>query len=63
MMAIDFPCNAYAGFSPAIATGTYSLRLQLLNPAGAPLSEIGAMTFPVNGNVRADLPPITFFVN
>jgi hypothetical protein len=63
MMSLDFPCNAYAGISPAIATGTYSLRVQLLGNSGAVLSDIPAMTWPVNGKVRADLPPITFGVN
>jgi hypothetical protein len=63
MMAVDFPCNAYAGQSPAIPTGTYSVRVQLLSATGAVLSDIPAMTFPVNSIVRADLPPLTFGVN
>jgi hypothetical protein len=63
MMAIDFPCNSYAGQTPAIPTGTYSVRVQLFNASGGLLSEVGAMTVPVNGSVRADLPAITFGVN
>jgi hypothetical protein len=63
MMAIDFPCNAYGGQTPAIPTGVYSVRVQLLNAAGAVLSDISAMTVRVDGSVRADLPPITFGVN
>jgi hypothetical protein len=63
MMTIDFPCNAYMGETPAIPTGSYNVHIQLLNGAGAVLSDIPAMNFPVSGSTRADLPPLTFGVN
>jgi hypothetical protein len=60
----DFPCLdpdlGTSGSTTAVPIGTYSLQVQLLDPAGNVLSEVPAMTFPVNGTQPADLPPITF---
>jgi hypothetical protein len=60
----DFPCFdkdvGTNGSTTAVPIGTYSLRVQLLDPAGNLLSEVPAMTFPVSATAPADLPPITF---
>jgi hypothetical protein len=58
----DFPCVDGNDSTTAVPIGTYSLQVQLLDPAGGVLSEVPAMTFPVTDTQPADLPPITFSV-
>jgi hypothetical protein len=56
----QFPCAAGAGFSPAIRTGTYSVKPQLISGTGAVLWDSTPMTIPVSGGARAVVPPVVF---
>jgi hypothetical protein len=55
-----FPCAAGRGFSPAILTGSYSVRQQLVSGTGAILRDLPPTTVPVNDTDRATLMPVVF---
>ena len=44
VLDLAFPCSAYAGFSPAILPGTYSVRVNLLDSTGLPLPDMNPQT-------------------
>jgi hypothetical protein len=55
-------CGAGGGVTTAIPTGTYGLKVRLLNAAGAELSGTDGKTFVVRETERAVLPAIQFAV-
>jgi hypothetical protein len=55
-----FPCTAGSGFTPAIMSGTYSVKPQLVGAGGAILREYDPMTIPVNDSQLAVLTPVVF---
>lgn len=57
-----FPCGDGGGVTTAIPLGSYSVQVQLTGAGDQVLSETRAMTFPVLGDRRAQLPLITFDV-
>jgi hypothetical protein len=56
----SFPCMDGVGSTPAIQMGKYDLEVRLLNATGKVLWQSNPMTFDVEDEGRAALPPVLF---
>ncbi len=57
-----WPCTDRSGTTTAVSAGSYSVQVRLLDGGGGVLYTSEPMTFPVDDQHRANLPPITFVV-